>query len=352
MHLTNLLHGVDSHAEGEFTRVIVGGLPTVPGATMAEKRLHLMADDSLRKYILFEPHGHVGMHAVLVYPSADPEADAGIVILEPTDYPAMSGSNTICAATVLLETGVIPMREPVTELGLETPAGLVRVWAQCDAGRCQSVTFQNVPAYVVELDAPIDVPGLGEIRVDVAWGGAFFGFVDASSVGLSIVPEQAGELAALGQRITAAVAEQVPVVHPERSDLHTVTFTTFTGRPIAGGDGRNTTVVKPGRLDRSACGTATSARLAVLHERGELGVGEDFVHESIIGTRFTGRITQLTQVGDMAAVVPTITGRAWITGMHQIARDPSDPLGCGFALPDTWIVPEDQLVAPVALSRS
>jgi proline racemase len=346
MHLTNLLHAVDAHAEGEFTRVVIGGLPAVPGTTMAEKRLALLADDTLRRYLLFEPHGHVGMHAVCVFPPSDPEAHAGMVIMEPTDYPAMSGSNTICAATVLLETGMVAMTEPVTELVLETPAGLVRVSAMSANGRCRSVTFQNLPAYVVDLDVSVYVPELGEVSVDIAWGGAFFGFVDAESVGLQIIPEQAGRLSALGQRITAAVAEQVPVAHPERPDLHTVTFTTFTGPPINGGDGRNATVVKPGRLDRSACGTATSARLAILHERGQLAVGEDYVHESIISTTFVGRIVDVTHVAGQPAVVPSITGRAWITGLHQLGRDPEDPLGRGFTLPDTWLKDQEQLRAP------
>jgi proline racemase len=336
MHVTDLIQAIDAHAEGELTRVVVGGLPPVPGTTMAQKRLHLLADDSLRRYLLFEPHGHVCMHAVCVFPSDDDAADAGIVIMEPTDYPAMSGSNTICAATVLLETGAVPMTEPVTELTLETPAGLVPVRASCQDGRCRSVTFENVPSFVAVLDARVDVPGFGTVTVDIAWGGAFFAFVGAESVGLRIVPEEAERLAELGRRITDAVAGQVPVVHPEREDLHTVTFTTFTGPPQDGGDGRNATVVAPGRLDRSACGTATSARLAILHERGRLGIGEDFVHESVISTKFTGRIVGATSVGGQAAVRPTITGRAWISGFHQTVRDPEDPLGRGFTLPDTW----------------
>ena len=342
MNLTDLLHAVDAHAEGELTRVVVGGLPRVPGTTMAEKRLALLADDRLRRYLLGEPHGHLCLHAVCLFAPSHPEADAGMVIMESTDYPAMSGSNTICTATVLLETGMVPMQEPVTELILETPAGLVPVRAMCTEGRCERVEFENVPAFVVGLDVPLEVDGLGPVSVDVAWGGAFFGLVDAASVGLEIVPEQAGALSDLGRRITAATAEQFPVVHPERPDLHTVTFTTFTGPARAGGDGRNATVVSPGRLDRSACGTATSARLAVLHARGELDVGEDFVHESVISTMFTGRIEGLTHVGGLPAVRPSISGRGWVTGVHQVGRDPRDPLGRGFAVGDTWLGAERQ----------
>jgi proline racemase len=352
MNLTDLLHTVDAHAEGEVTRVVVGGLPAVAGTTMADKRRTLLRDDELRRYLLGEPHGHIGMHAVCVYPPADPRADAGIVIMEPTDYPAMSGSNTICVTTVLLETGMIPITEPVTRLVLETPAGLVPVEAQCDSGRCRRVKFENVPAFIIQLDVAIEVPGFGQVVADVAWGGAFFAIVDGTSVDLEIIPENAGALSGLGQRITAAAAEQLPVVHPTRPDLHTITFTTFTGPPRVGGDGRNATVINPGRLDRSPCGTATSARLAVLHERGELAIGDDFVHESIISTTFTGRIEGVTEVGGLAAVRPSIAGRAWITGTHQVGRDPEDPLGRGFALGDTWLGADRQWSHNLATTRS
>ena len=337
MQLTDVLHAVDAHAEGELTRVVVGGLPPTIGVSMADKRLELMADDSLRRYLLGEPHGHLCLHAVCVYPPSDPVAAAGMVIMESTDYPPMSGSNTICTATVLLETGMVAMDEPTTEFVLETPAGLVPVRATCRDGRCRRVEFENVPAFVVGLDVAVQVPDLGQVVVDIAWGGAFFALVDVAAVGLEIVPEQAPRLAALGQRITTAVGSQVPVVHPERPDLHTVTFTTFTGPPRAGGDGRNTTVISPGRLDRSPCGTATSARLAVLHARGELGAGAEFVHESIISTTFTGRIDGTAMVGTLPAVRPSISGRAWLTGTHQVGRDPRDPLGRGFALAYTWL---------------
>jgi proline racemase len=337
MNLTDVLHAVDVHAEGELTRVVVGGLPPLPGRpTMAQQRLALLEDDQLRRYLLGEPRGHLCLHAVCVYPPADERAAAGIVILESTDYPAMSGSNLICAATALLETGMVQMQEPATQFVIETPAGLVHVDAECRDGQCERVRFENVPAYTVGLDIPLQVPGVGELTVDVGWGGAFFAFVDVDQVGLEIAPEQAGALAELGSRITAAAAEQIPAQHPERPDLHTITFTTFTGPPRAGGDGRNATVIKPGRLDRSACGTATSARLAILHARGEIEVGEPFVHESVISSTFVGRIEGLTEVGGREAVRPSISGRAWLTGIHQIGRDRRDPLGHGFALADTW----------------
>ena len=336
MQLTDVLHAVDAHAEGELTRVIVGGLPTARPATMAERRLELIADDSLRRYLLGEPRGQLCLHAVLVYPPSEPAAEVGIVIMESTDYPAMSGSNAICAATVLLETGMVGMAEPETVFTLETPAGLVPVRAACADGRCERVQFENVPAFVADLDVPVRVAGLGEILVDVAFGGAFFAVLDGSALGVELVHEQADRISEIGQRITAAVAEQYPVSHPERPDLRTVTFTTITGPPRAGGDGRNATVINPGRLDRSPCGTGTSARMAIMHARGELAEAEDFVHESIISTLFIGRIEGLTSVGGRTAIRPSISGRGWITGTHQIGRDPQDPLGRGFGLADTW----------------
>ena len=337
MNLTDLLHAVDVHAEGELTRVIVGGLPPLrAGVSMAEHRLALMADDGLRRYLLGEPRGHLCLHAVCVYPPADPEAAAGIVIMESTDYPAMSGSNLICTATALLETGMVTMHEPSTEFAIETPAGLVRVDAQCQDGSCERVRFENVPAYAVGLELPVQVPEWGEVVVDVAWGGAFFAFVDAGRCGLELVPEQADRIAELGRRITAAAAGQIPAQHPVRPDLHTITFTTFVGPPRAGGDGRNATVINPGRLDRSACGTATCARLAVLHARDEIAVGEPYVHESIISSTFIGRIEGVTDVGGVPAVRPSISGRGWLTGIHQLGRDRRDPLGRGFAVADTW----------------
>jgi proline racemase len=347
VQLTDVLHAVDAHAEGELTRVVVGGLPPARPASMAERRLELMADDGLRRYLLGEPRGQLCLHAVLVYPPSDPAADVGIVIMESTDYPAMSGSNAICAATVLLETGMVEMTEPETVFTLETPAGLVPVRALCAGGRCERVEFENVPAFVADLDVAVRVPELGEIVVDIAFGGAFFALLDGSSLGVELVPEQAERISELGRRVTAAVAEQYPVSHPERPDLHSVTFTTVTGPPRAGGDGRNATVINPGRLDRSPCGTGTSARMAVMHARGELAEGEDFVHESIISTRFTGRIEGAARVGGRAAIRPSISGRGWVTGTHQIGRDRHDPLGRGFGLADTWYGAAAQWAPPI-----
>lgn len=337
VRLENIVHVVDAHAEGEPSRVVVGGLVDVPGETMFDKRMHLITErDELRRFLLFEPRGSVSMCADIVLPSSHPDADFGFVIIESTDYPPMSGTNTINTATVLLETGLVPMTEPVTRFNLEAPGGIIEIEAQCRDGKCESITFANRPAFVTHLDARVDVPELGELQVDVAYGGGFFVFIDATALGFRIVPEEARELARLGQLVKRAASEQLPVVHPENPELHTITFACFLAPPLAGGHGRNTNIVSPGRVDRSACGTATCARMAVLHARGELVVGEDFVHESILSSRFIGRITETTTVGDQTAVVPTITGRSWLYATSQIGRHPTDPFGTGYQLTDTW----------------
>jgi proline racemase len=316
---------------------VVGGVLDVPGTTMLDKMRHLEREgDALRRRLLFEPRGSAPLSLDLVLPSSHPEADAGFLIMESCSYEGMSGSNTINTATVLLETGILPMTEPETSLVLEAPAGLVRVRADCRDGRCERITFENVPAFATHLDAAVQVPGLGELRVDVAYGGAFCAFVDAEGLGHAIVPEEARALAELGELIRPAVVEQLEITHPAEPALSALSFVVFTSAPRDGGDARNATVVAPGRLDRSATGTATSARLAVLAARELVDDGQEFVNESVIGTRFTGRIVGRTRVGDTEAIVPAISGRAWITGFHQFVLDPDDPFPEGFRLPDTW----------------
>jgi proline racemase len=273
----------------------------------------------------------------LVTPPTRPDCDAGLIIMESTDYPPMSGSNTICTVTVLLETGMLPMREPVTRLTLDTPAGPVPVEARCRDGKVERVQFTNVACFATHLGATLEVEGLGPIAVDVAYGGAFFAIVDAPALGLAVEPKAARDLVQLGNRITAAAARQLPVRHPENPDLHTVTFTEF-AMPFAGPGttSRNAVIVAPGRIDRSPCGTGTCARLAVLHARGHIKAGQGFVHESIIGSRFEAGIASEVTVGGTAGIVPTIAGQAWITGVFQHGFDPSDPFRGGFTLPDLW----------------
>jgi proline racemase len=337
MRLGKVIHCVDAHAEGEPSRVVVGGVLDVPGETMLDKLRQLEREgDALRRLLLFEPRGSAPLSADLVLPSTRPEADAGFIIMESCSYEGMSGTNTINTATVLLETGVLAMDEPVTTITLEAPAGLVRISADCAGGRCDRVTFENVPSFATHLDAPLQVEGLGELRVDVAYGGAFCAFVDAGGLGYAIVPNEARELAELGERIRPAVVDQLEIAHPLEPALGVLSFVVFTAPPRAGGHSRNATVVAPGRLDRSATGTATSARLALLAARGEIADGAEFLNESVISTRLVGRITGRARVGGHEAIVPAISGRAWITGFHQLVVDSTDPFPEGFQLPDTW----------------
>ena len=287
---------VGAHAEGEVGRVVTGGVLPPPGDTLFAQREYLRTeDDGLRKFLLFEPRGGAFCHANLIVPPKDPRAQAGFIIMEATDYPPMSGSNTMCVVTVLLETGMIEMVEPETRLTLETPGGLVEAVVVCRDGKCESVAVTNVPCFVVELDALVEVAGQGTLSVDIAYGGAFFAIVDSGAMGFALNRSEARELVEMGEIIKAAVVEQHPVVHPENSDIHTVTFTEFAA-PLeldAEGrkSGRNAVVISPGKIDRSPCGTGSSARLAVLHALGDIAVGETFLSRSLIDTEFRCRIT-------------------------------------------------------------
>ena len=281
MRFSRMINVVGVHAAGELNEVITGGVLDVPGRTVFEKMRHLETkDDWLRQFLLQEPRGRVTQCVNLVVPPTDPRADVGFIIIESDYYVPMSGTNTICTVTALLETGMIPMREPVTQIMLEAPAGLVPVTAQCRDGKCVSVTFDNVPAFVFALERAIEVPGLGTVSVDVAYGGMIYALVDATSLGFALTSDEGAELVAVGERIKAAAAEQVPAVHPENPEIHTINQTLFAGPlRLEGGEkrARNAVVVSPGRLDRSPCGTGTCARLAVMHARGQIGEGEQFV---------------------------------------------------------------------------
>jgi proline racemase len=350
MRLDSVIRVVDAHAGGEPGRVVVGGVHDVPGATMLEKRDHLWHEaDQLRRVMLREPRGYPALCANVVLPPTVPEADAGFVIMEQAEYPAMSGSNTICTATVLIAEGLVPVIEPVTELLLEAPAGLVAVRAEVRDGLARSITFRNVPAFVVALDRPVEVPGVGTVTVDVAWGGMFYALADAAALGFRLTPDEGRELVRMGEMIKAATREQVPARHPLQPELSGVTIMQWTGPPaMPGSHGRNTVVVSSGTLDwdrpesftgvldRSPCGTGTCARMAVLHARGELAIGRDFVHEGILGTTWTGRLLEETRVGEVPAVVPQLTGSAWITGRSDLVVDPDDPFPEGFTVGDLW----------------
>jgi proline racemase len=350
MRLTNLMTAIEVHAGGEPGRVIVGGVIDVPGATMFAKMRYLAERrDGIRKRMLQEPRGYPGLCCNLVLPPTHPDADAGFVIMEPTEYPPMSGSNTICVTTALLETGILEMREPVTELTLEAPAGLIPVRAECRDGKVTGVTFENVPAFAVHLDAPVEVPGVGTLTVDVAYGGMFYVIVEAADVGLRITPDEGRDIVRLGEMIKLAAREQLPAVHPDNPLIAGVTVAQFSAPPtLPGTTLKNTVVISTGQaswdrpasftgvLDRSACGTGTCAKMAALHTRGRLELGQDFVHESIIGTTFTGRLVRRARVGPYDAIVPTITGQAWIYGLSQYVVDPTDPFPDGFTVGDLW----------------
>lgn len=345
MRFSRMLNVVDAHAEGESGKVVVGGIGQVPGDTIFDKRQYFEKNlDQLRKLLLCEPRGAVWHNANVVLPSNNPEADMGFIILESTEYPAMSGSNTMCVATVLLETGMLPMTEPITNLVLESPAGLIAVECECADGKVLRAKLVNQPAFVYHKSATIDVPGVGELTVDVAYGGMTYVVVPAEVVGFALNESEEAAMCDLGQRIKKCGAEQLEVSHPVNPEIPGITQTLFAGPLLheSGPDGqemirsRNAVIVSPGRLDRSPCGTGTSARLAVLHAHGELKPGQLFRHESVIGSQFDARIEDTTTVGAYEAVVPSISGRSWITSYNQLVLDPSDPFQNGFVVGRPW----------------
>jgi proline racemase len=329
---------IGCHAEGEIGDVIVGGVLPPAGDTMFAKMQAMERDhDHIRRLLLCEPRGTVSRHVNLLVPATRADCDVGAIIMEPTEYVPMSGSNTICIVTVLLETGILPMQEPETVVMLDLPGGPVRATATCRAGKCVSVEFENVPCFVERLDAQVQVDGIGPVRLDVAYGGMFFAIVDPLGLGLAVEPENARRLAELGEKIRLAARDQLDVVHPENDAIRGVSIVQF-AEPFEGVGKvtRNTCIVAPGRSDRSPTGTGTSARLAVLHARGQIGIGETMIHSSIIGSRFEGRIIRGGQVGNHPAIVPAIRGRAWITGFHSYRLDPTDPYQTGYVVADTW----------------
>jgi proline racemase len=328
---------VGCHAGGEIGNVVTGGVLPPPGETVFEQMLALRADDSLRRLLLREPRGSVAVHANLVVPSQRADCAAGFVIMEPTEYPAMSGSNTMCVATVLLETGVVEMHEPETTLRLEAPAGVVEVTASCRDGRCESVELTNVPCFADRIGAALEVAELGTLTVDVAFGGMWYAIADAAALGFGLEPAEARELSRVGELIRVAARDQLPCAHPDNPEIAGVSIVQI-AEPWrgVGAVSKNAVVVAPGRLDRSATGTGLSARMAVLHARGLMRPGDGMSHASVIGSTFDGRIVSETTVGDRPAIVPAIRGSAWITGITQLFVDPDDPFPEGYLLTDTW----------------
>ena len=326
------------HAEGEVGDVIIGGVLPPAGATMYERMRSMERDhDHIRKLLICEPRGSVARHVNLITPPIRPDCDAGLIIMEPTEYPPMSGSNSMCAATVLLETGMVAMTEPETIVHLDTPAGRVQVRADCRGGRVNSVEIVNVPSFVFHLDHPLEIAGEKLMTVDAAYGGMIYASANAKALGFAIAPDEARDLAVLGEKIRRAAREQITCVHPENPGISGVSIVQF-AMPFEGVGKvtRNTCIVSPGRSDRSPTGTGTSARMAILHARGQMQVGESMTHASIIGSQFLGRIVEATSAGGIPAIVPAIRGRAWMTGLHQYFVDPDDPYPHGYVVSDTW----------------
>ncbi|MFC3058012.1 proline racemase family protein [Paenirhodobacter populi] len=349
MTFKRMIHAVDTHA-GTPMRVITGGVPHIPGNSVYEKTRWLEEnDDQLRKLMLREPRGYPAHCCNLLVPPSHPKADAGYIIMEQVEYPMMSGGNTISVVTVLLEMGILPMKEPVTELTLEAPAGLIRVTAACKNGKVTGVTFRNVPAFAVHLDAEIDVPHLGKVRVDVGWGGMFYVIADVRQFkGLELIPEHGREITRVSEMIKRAASEQLPVAHPDYPGIGITVAQLGGPTEDLNADWKNAVTMSSGSfswddpatwtgaIDRCPCGTGTCAKMAVLHAKGELKIGQDFRHQSIIGNVYTGRLVEEVDIVGRRGVVPTITGRSWVFGINTFVLDHDDPFTEGFTIGDIW----------------
>jgi proline racemase len=339
MRSSKMIHIISAHAEGEVGDVIVAGALPPPGETIWEQSRYIASDGRLRNFVLNEPRGGVFRHVNLLVPPKHPDADAAFIIMEPEDTPPMSGSNSICVATVLLDSGLVEMTEPETSLILEAPGGLVRVRAACRDGKAQNITVQNLPSFADKLDTPLEVEGHGTLTVDTAFGGDSFVIVDAKALGFSLAEDEAGDLARLGMKITAAANAQLGFQHPSLTDWRHISFCLFAGPLEEDANGlaaKSAVAIRPGKIDRSPTGTAVSARMAVLHARGLLAKGQSLTATSIIGSQFIGRISDSFTLYNRPAIIPEISGRAWITGTYQLMLDPEDPWPEGYRLSDTW----------------
>ncbi|GGP08898.1 proline racemase family protein [Nonomuraea glycinis] len=333
MRTKRVFHAVDSHTEGMPTRVITGGVGVIPGASMAERRVYFRDHlDHIRRLLMNEPRGHAAMSGAILQPPTRPDADWGVLFIEVSGLLPMCGHGTIGVATVLVETGMVEVVEPVTTVRLEVPAGLVVVDVAVQDGMAMSVTLRNVPSYADRLDARVVVPGHGEIRYDLAYGGNFYAIVDLDAYGLPFDRKAKNEILDAGLATMRAINAADEPVHPEDDRIRGCHHVYFTAAGSDAHHSRHAMAIHPGWFDRSPCGTGTSARMAQLHARGELPLGRDFVNGSFIGTRFVGRLLEETAVGGRRAVVPSITGRAWVTGTAQYFLDPRDPFPEGFEL--------------------
>ena len=339
MNSSKLIHIVSCHAEGEVGNVIVGGIAAPKGDSLWQKARWIDQDQKLRQFVLNEPRGGVFKHVNLLVPAQNPKAQQGFIVMEPEHTPPMSGSNSICVSTVLLDTGLIEMKEPITEFILEAPGGLVPVKAYCEDGKAKSIEINNVASFADQLDVHIEVEGLGTLKVDTAYGGDSFVVINAHDLGFEIKPDEAKDISDVGSKITAAANQQLNFTHPTNSEWSHISFCQI-ALPIFEEEGvkisKNTVVIDPGELDRSPCGTGCSARMAVLHAKGELQKGDRMIGRSILDSRFDCSIVEETMVGKKKAIIPSIRGRGWITGTHQLMLDPEDPWPGGYRLSDTW----------------
>jgi len=336
MRWKQTLQLAEVHCEGEIGKVITGGVLSIPGASMLDKMNYINeVDDSLRRLVTLEPRGCLQMSVNLLLPPTRPEAQAGFIVLQADKAHPMSGSNCICVVTALLELGMVPMQEPETTVVLDTPAGLVTARAQCADGRCLSVSLDMVPAFVEHLDLAIDTEQFGRINIDVAFGGVYYALIDVAQTGLSIAPENARALADAGVALRAVINRQLNIQHPLLPSVNEVAYVMFRNR-LDARTYQTCTTLPPGRVDRSPCGTGSSANLATLAARGLVQAGDQLVSRSTIGGQFQVELLGHGQVGGRPAVLPRVTGRAWLYGLQQLGVDPDDPLAAGFMLSDTW----------------
>ena len=339
MNSSKLIHIVSCHAEGEVGNVIVGGIAAPKGDSLWQKARWIDQDQKLRQFVLNEPRGGVFKHINLLVPAQNPKAQQGFIVMEPEHTPPMSGSNSICVSTVLLDTGLIEMKEPITEFILEAPGGLVPVKAYCEDGKAKSIEINNVASFADQLGVFVEVEGLGTLKVDTAYGGDSFVVINAHDLGFEIKPDEAKDISDVGSKITAAANQQLNFTHPTNSEWSHISFCQM-ALPIFEEEGvkisKNTVVIDPGKLDRSPCGTGCSARMAILYAKGELRKGDRMIGRSILDSRFDCSIVGETMVSDKKAIIPSIRGRAWITGTHQLMLDPEDPWPEGYRLSDTW----------------
>jgi proline racemase len=339
MKNNKLIQIVSCHAEGEVGDVIIAGVEPPPGDSLWEQSRWIHQDQVLRQYVLNEPRGGIFKHVNLLVPAKNKKAIQGFIVMEPEHTPPMSGSNSICVSTVMLDTGLIQMQEPITEFILEAPGGLVPVKAFCENGKAKSIEIQNVTSFADKLDVNLEVEGVGTLVVDTAYGGDSFVLVNAAELGFEIKPDEAKDISELGAKITSAANQQLGFTHPENADWSHISFCEI-ALPLYQEEGvkvsRNSVVIDPGRLDRSPCGTGCSARMAVLNAKGEMKKGERMIGRSIIDSRFDCTIVDEVNIGNKNGIIPSIRGRAWITGTHQLMLDSNDPWPEGYRLTDTW----------------